>query len=279
MTEENLWIRDNWDQGKGRSVAIKLKCALESFQSRYQKIDVYQTECFGKMLMLDDVIMFTEFDEFAYHEMIAHVALHVHPNPKRVLIIGGGDGGALREVLKHDVEGVHLCEIDEEVINVSKQYFPTLTSGFDDSRLRVYYEDGAKFIKDKRGAYDIIVVDSTDPWGPAEVLFEEEFYRDMHDALTNEGIVITQSESMFYDQDTIQNLFDFNKKIYPIVKYYYTLVPTYPSGTIGFSFCSKKYDPVKYLRAIKIDGLKYYNRDVHNAAFALPNFIKEIILI
>jgi len=277
MNDQTFWIRDKWDERRGRSLTVKILETLESYQTKYQKIAIYQTECFGKMMQLDDVIMFTEFDEFAYHEMISHVALHVHPNPQNVLIIGGGDGGAAREVLKHNINRVDLCDIDEEVTKLSRKYFPTIASKLDDPRLHLHHEDGAQFIRERKGEYDVIIVDSTDPWGPAEVLFKEAFYRDMYAALTEDGIVITQSESMYYDQPRIKELFDFNQKIFKIVKYFYTLVPTYPSGQIGFSFCSKKYDPLADSKDVTIDDLKYYTKAIHQAAFVLPNFMKKIV--
>ena len=277
MINEDKWVTDKWDKLQGRTISIKVKKVLESYKSKFQKIDVYETECFGKMFLLDDIIMLTEFDEFAYHEMIAHVPLSVHPNPKKVLIIGGGDGGTAREVLKHPVEEVHLCEMDEEVINVSKKHFPNLASNLDNSKVKIFYEDGSKFLKEKKKEYDVIIVDSTDPIGIGKTLFKKEFYKDLYESLTDEGIVVTQSESMFYHQDIIKELFENNKQIFPILKYYFTNIPTYPSGTIGFSFCSKKYDPIKDMEDKKIEGLKYYNPEIHKAAFVLPNFMKKII--
>ncbi|MBL7101057.1 MAG: polyamine aminopropyltransferase [Nanoarchaeota archaeon] len=275
VKEEGLWITDKWDKVRGRTIAVKVKKVLESCKSEFQKIEVYETECFGRMLVIDGIIMLTDFDEFAYHEMIVHVPLSVHPNPRKVLVIGGGDGGAVRELLKHPVEEVHVCEIDKEVISISKKYFPDLASGFDDPRVKVFNEDGAEFVKKKQ--YDVIIVDSTDPIGPGKALFEAEFYKDLYGSLAEDGIAVTQSESMFYDKELIKKLFDSNKKIFPIVKYYFTNVPTYPSGTIGFSFCSKKYDPIKDRKDKKLEGLKYYNPETHESAFVLPSFIKDII--
>ncbi|MBN1277066.1 MAG: polyamine aminopropyltransferase [Deltaproteobacteria bacterium] len=277
MNGKDFWINDAWDKEKGRSISIKIKSSLESCRSEFQQIDVYESECFGRLLALDNIIMLTEADEFAYHEMISHVALNVHPDPRRVLIIGGGDGGTAREVLKHDVEEVHLCEIDREVIRVSIKYFPTISTCFDDQRMKVVTDDGAEYIKGYKDFFDLVIVDSSDPIGPARVLFAEEFYNNIHDSLTEDGIAVTQSESMFYDKGLIKDLFVFNKRIFPIVRYFYTLVPTYPSGTIGFSFCSKKYDPVKDMHKKIIPDLRYYNYDIHKAAFMLPNFINQIV--
>lgn len=240
------WFEENLDIAKGKKIKVQYESLIESVQTPFQKIDIYQTVPFGKMLVHDDVIMLTEFDESHYHEMIAHVPLHVHPHPANVLVIGGGDGGTLREVLKHtEVSSAHLCEIDEMVVRVCQKHLPALSCSFDDPRVELFFEDGAKFVKEKKNFYDLIIVDSSDPIGPAEVLFQKEFYQGMHRALKPDGIVVTQSESFLYNMDIIKNIANFSKEIFPIYHYYYTMVPTYPSGVIGFSFCSKKYHPLR----------------------------------
>lgn len=273
--EEQLEIKD------GRMIKIQYKELLDSVQSQFQQIDVYDTVSFGKMLVHDDVIMVTEFDEAHYHEMIVHVALNVHANPRRVLVIGGGDGGTLREVLKHQqVQSAHLCEIDGQVIETCKRHFPNLSCSFDDPRAEVFLEDGAEFVKKRENFYDVIIVDSSDPIGPAEVLFQEQFFRSMSNALTHDGIVITQSESFQYHRHIIKNIVASNKKIFPLYFYYYSMVPTYPSGVIGFSFCSKKYHPIEDFnpkRADALTGLKYYNKEIHKAAFVLPQGFAEFL--
>ncbi len=263
---------------KGRAVSIGIKKLLEQKQTTYQFIQIFDTNYFGRMMTIDGAVMLTEYDEFAYHEMIVHVPLLVHPNPGKVLVIGGGDGGTVREIVKHNgVEEIHLCEIDKEVVELSKKYFPNVISAFDDSRLKIFYEDGAKFVKGRKDEYDIIIVDSTDPAGPGEALFKEEFYRDLKDATKEDGIIVTQSESLYYYRNLIKGMVGFNKKLYPIYKYYNTLVPSYPSGIIGFSFCSKKYEPMNFdeKRAAGLKDLKYYTPEIHRAAFALPKFFKE----
>ena len=275
------WFEELLEVDKGRIIKIQYKELLESHQSQFQKIDIYDTVPFGKMLVHDNVIMVTEFDEAHYHEMIIHVALNVYPDPQRVLVIGGGDGGTLREVLRHkEVQTAHLCEIDGDVIRLCKKHFPALSSSFDDPRVEVFTEDGAEFIKKRENYYNVIFVDSSDPIGPAEVLFQEQFFRNMSRALTPDGIVITQSESFQYHRNIIKNIVSFNKKIFPVYSYYYTMIPTYPSGLIGFSFCSKKYDPLKDFKPEKADaltGLKYYNKDIHRAAFVLPQAVSEFM--
>ncbi len=272
-----MWIDDAWDKKRGRTISIKVKKKIETFKSGFQTISVYETECFGKCLVLDNVIMLTEFDEFAYHEMIVHPAMNVHPSPKRVLVIGGGDGGTIREVLKHDVDRVVLCEIDEHVIRLSRKHFPGIASGYDDPRVAVACEDGAAFVRKEKNAFDVVIVDSTDPVGPGEVLFKEAFYRDVSAALGEEGIAVAQCESMHYDLDRIKGLLDFNRRIFTHAKFYYTLIPTYPSGTIGFQFCSKKLDPIKDARQKNIKGLRYYTPRIHGAAFTLPAFAAEAL--
>jgi spermidine synthase len=225
--------------------------------------------------------MLTEFDEFAYHEMIAHVPLAVHSCPESVLVIGGGDGGTVREVLKHpDVKQVDVCEIDEDVIKVCRQYLPSLASSFDDGRVRVLFEDGARYVRQHPGAYDVIIVDSTDPVGPGQILFQQAFYEDMKTALKEGGIAVTQCESMYFHQDVIRGVYAFVRRLYPKWGYYYTLVPTYPSGIIGFFFCSLGPDPIEDIlseRVERLQGLKYYTADVHRAAFTLPRFGMELI--
>jgi spermidine synthase len=272
-----MWLYDAWDKRRGRTITIKATKKLGSCKSALQSMAVYETECFGRALVIDNVIMVTEFDEFAYHEMIAHPALHVHPAPESVLVIGGGDGGTIREVLKHNVKRVVLCEIDEAVIDISKKYMPEIAAGYSDPRVSVVCEDGAAYVRREKNTFDVILVDSTDPAGPGEVLFREPFYRDMAASLRENGIAVTQSESMYYDTETIRKLFEFNRKIFPVLRYYYTLIPTYPSGTIGFSFCSKKPDPIADTKDKGIKGLKYYSQEIHRAAFTLPNFVRDAI--
>ncbi len=252
---------------------------LEKIVSPYQTIEVYQTEFFGNMLVIDGIIMLTDYDNSAYHEMIAHVPLIAHPRPKRVLIVGGGDGGTAQQVLKHtEVQEVTLCDIDKEVINISKKYFPQLATSFNDPRLIVVAEDASQYIKTKENYFDVIIVDSTDPIGPGEVLFQKQFYQNIHSALTEHGIAVTQAESMYYHRDLIERLYKQNAQLFAHTKYYYTVIPTYPSGTIGFYFCSKKHDPFEHVNTKRIKALKdlqYYHKGMHWASFELPAFLKN----
>jgi spermidine synthase len=282
MPGSNLWFDENFEIELGRTLRIKIDGIVEQYDSEFQRIEVYQTRPFGKMLVLDGVIMCTEWDEHAYHEMIVHVPMFTHPGPEKVLVIGGGDGGTVREVLKHPtVKRVDLCEIDEHVVRISRKHLPRMTSGLDDKRVKIVAEDGAKFVHDHKNTYDIIIVDSSDPIGPAEVLFSEEFYASMKESLTEGGIAATQSESFYYHGDIVERLTGYAKKLFAIPGYYFTVVPTYPSGIIGFTLCSKKYHPFRDYREERVaplqPGLQYYNPAIHRAAFALPSFIKDRI--
>ena len=278
--ESHLWFDEILEFEAGRTLRIKIRNLIEKFESKYQSIEIYETKPFGRMLVLDGVIMCTEWDEHAYHEMITHVPMCVHPRAENVLVIGGGDGGTIREVLRHDgVRKVDLCEIDPDVVRLSIKHLPTMACSFNDPRVTVYNEDGARFVRERRQGYDIIIVDSSDPIGPAEVLFSEEFYMAMKDSLREDGIAVTQSESFYYHGDIVDRLTGFAKRHYAVPAYYFTVVPTYPSGIIGFTFCSKKYHPLndfneERARAL-LPRLKYYNPDIHRGSFALPTFIKE----
>ena len=276
-----MWIEEKLEIKNGRALKVRITKSLEKVKSEFQEIEVVESEPFGKILLIDGIIMLTDADEFCYHEMITHIPLCVHPKAQKVLVIGGGDGGTVREILKHDsVNEVDVCEIDEKVIEISRRHFPYLANSFNDPKVKVYCEDGNKFIKNHKDEYDIIIVDSSDPVGPAEILFRREFYEAMYQALKNNGIVVTQAESFFYHKKIIKSLFSFIKEIYPISEYYYTLVPTYPSGIIGFTFCSKKYHPIQDFNEteiLKLNGLKYYNKEIHKASFALPAFVQEYI--
>ena len=281
MNNHEIWIEEKYELKNGRALKIRITKSIDKITSKFQEIEVVDSEAFGKILLIDGVIMLTEADEFCYHEMIVHVPLCVHPDAEKVLVIGGGDGGTVREVLKHDnIKQVEVCELDEKVIELSKKHFPNLANSFSDDRVKIYYEDGNKFIKKHQNEYDLILVDSSDPIGPAEVLFKKEFYQSMYHALNERGIIVSQAESFFYHKKIIKNLFSFIGEMFPISNYYYTLVPTYPSGIIGFTFCSKKYHPINnfnHQEFLKLRNLKYYDEDIHKAAFALPVFAQKYI--
>ena len=264
--------------------SIQIDKQLHSEQTEFQRIDIFESKEFGRMMVLDGYVMLTEKDEFIYHEMIVHVPMAVHPNPKRVLIIGGGDGGTARELLRYkNVESVDLVEIDERVVDISRKYLPQTACSFDDERLHCYFEDGLKFIRHCNNEYDLINVDSTDPFGPGEGLFTKEFYGNCYKALKEDGIMVNQHESPFYDEDAfaMQRAHQRIVKSFPISSVYQAHIPTYPSGHWLFGFASKKYHPVLDFDAKRWNALglktRYYNANLHNASFALPNYVEELM--
>jgi spermidine synthase len=269
------WFFEMLEVKKGQSLALKGKL-LYSKRSPYQKIEVYDTNGFGRMLALDNIIQLTEYDEFTYHEMIVHPALFVHPKPERVLVIGGGDGGTIREIEKHsDVKEIHLCDLDEEVVLTAKKFLPFTAKGFNDKRVSLFHEDGFRFLKGRKKYYDVIIVDSTDPIGPGKTLFGSNFYKLVFDSLKEDGIMINQCEDFFFFKKFVKETAKKIKKLFPKFKYYFTITPSY-GGKIGFGFASKKYDALK-TREKKINGkLNYYTPKIHKAAFVLPKFAEEI---
>ncbi|WP_455662219.1 polyamine aminopropyltransferase [Pradoshia sp.] len=265
-------------------LSIKVEKQLYSGQSDYQRIDIYESKEFGRFLTLDGFMMMTEKDEFIYHEMITHVPMMVHPNPERVLLIGAGDGGAVRELVKYEnVKQIDLVEIDEMVVEVCRKYLSKTACALDDPRLQIHYEDGLKHIRSCENQYDLIIVDSTDPFGPGEGLFTREFYGSCYKALRKDGIMVNQHESPFYEED-VAAMQRAHKRIvesFPISYVYQAHIPTYPSGHWLFGFASKKYHPVKDLKreAFRDAGLntRYYNPKLHIGAFSLPTYVEELL--
>lgn len=263
--------------------SIKVDKMIYSAQSDFQRIDIFESKEFGRFLTLDGLMMVNEKDEFIYHDMITHIAMATNPNIKRVLIIGGGDGGTAREVARYkSIEQIDMVEIDELVVKASIEYLQYTACSLDDKRVNLYYEDGIKFIKKNKNYYDLILVDSTDPIGPGEGLFTEAFYKDAYDALTSEGILINQNESPFYAsyQHEMKRAQSKIKKVFPIAMAYQYHMPTYPSGHWLFGFASKKYHPINDFNAeawLKL-GLKtkYYNVDLHKGCFAIPTYVKDM---
>lgn len=264
--------------------SIRVDRQLFSGQSELQRIDVFDSPEFGRFLVLDGYMMLTEKDEFIYHEMIVHVPMAVHPNVKKVLVIGAGDGGVIRELCRYEtIETIDMVEIDELVVEVSKKYLPTTACCFDDPRLNIFYQDGLRFVRTKENEYDLIIVDSTDPFGPGEGLFTKEFYGNCFKALNETGIMVNQHESPFYQTDAIA-MQRAHKRIvesFPISRVYQAHIPTYPSGHWLFGFASKKYHPIKDFQKTKWNArgmkTKYYNTGIHIGSFALPNYVEELL--
>ena len=276
----NVWYSELHDGQSG--LTLKINRIVESKESEFQRIDIIENKDFGRLLVLYGSLMVCDNDNNAYNEMITHVPLFSHPSPKEVLIIGGGDCGALTEVLKHpEVERCTMCEIDKMVVETSRKYFPKLTVGLEDLRANVVFDDGKKYIEESKEKFDIIILDLSDPIGPAADLFQKSFHQQVFDCLKDDGILVAQTESPFYNKKTVSALYSNLKSIFPLVKMYTCFMPIYPSTYWSFGFCSKKYDPLTDFDAERYDKLnlatRYYNDDVHKGAFALPRFVKELI--
>ncbi len=274
---DQLWFYEKHTSGYG--VHWRVKEVLHSEKTEYQELQIIDTVECGRTLVLDGNIQVSEMDEFIYHEMIVHIAMNSHPYPEKILIIGGGDGGTAREVLKHDsVLQVDLVEIDSRVVENSKIYLPTMACSFQDSRLNLYIEDGIEFVQNTENYYDIVIIDSSDPIGPAVQLYSQGFYLDVCNRLKSDGMIAVQSESPIFYQDTFINVFENLSSVFDTVKVYLAPVVTYTAGPWSFTLGSKKWDPERITGDKKpINGLRYYNEDVHKGAFILPQFIKEIL--
>ena len=271
-----LWFTEKQTEKFG--ITAKVNKTLHTEQTDFQKLDMIETEEFGNMLVLDGMVMTTEKDEFVYHEMVAHVPLFTHPNPRHVLVVGGGDGGVIREVLKHpSVEKATLVEIDGKVIEYSKQYLPSIAGMLEDPRVEVKVDDGFMHIAQSENEYDVIMVDSTEPVGPAVNLFTKGFYEGISKALREDGVFVAQTDNPWFHQQLIQTVFRDVKETFPITRLYTANIPTYPSGLWTFTIGSKKYDPleVEESRFHDIDT-KYYTKDLHRAAFVLPRFVEQL---
>ena len=264
-------------------MSIRVDKQLHTEQSEFQRIDVFESKEFGRFLTLDGLMMLTEKDEFIYHEMITHVAMASNPEIKNVLVIGAGDGGTVRELTRYEtVENIDMVEIDERVVEVSREFLQQTACKLDDPRVNIFYDDGLRFVRSKESCYDLIIVDSTDPFGPGEGLFTSEFYGNCFNALTEKGILVNQHESPYYPDDAkaMQRAHKRIREFFDVCRVYQAHIPTYPSGHWLFGFASKAVDPI----AADIEkwndlGIKtrYYNTDLHKGCFAIPNYVKELL--
>ena len=257
---------------------------LFSGESEYQRIDVFESAEFGKFVALDGEIVFSEKDEFIYDEMVTHVPMAVHPNVKNVLIIGGGDGGVAKELIQYPgIESIDVVETDKMFVDVCREIFPEVACGLEEERVHVYYDDGLRFLRGKKNCYDLIINDSTDPFGHTEGLFTKEFYGSCYNALREDGIMVNQHESPFYAADAaaMQRAHKRIVECFPISRVYQAHIPTYPSGHWLFGFASKKYHPVTDFNptAWTLLGLstRYYNAKLHRSAFSLPTYVEELL--
>jgi spermidine synthase len=287
------WFSEVNSQWPTQALSLEYDAILWDKKSDYQHVQVFHNKVWGNVLVLDGVIQVTEKDEIAYHELIVHIPMFAHKNPERVLVVGGGDGGSIREALKHpSVKEVTICEIDQMVIDVSKQFLPNLAASYADPRVKILCRDAAKYMEEKDviGTYDIIIADTSDPVGPAAALFEAPFYKCMFNALRPGGKVATQAESIWLNLDLIQRLVTANLGTFANVEYATTQIPTYPCGQIGFLLCSKAEEvkgksrkrptckkPLRKPDEEFSKKLRFYTPEVHQAAFVLPKFVTEAI--
>lgn len=287
----DMYTRNVWFTDKDENQAVSLRYTgevLHDVQTDFQRVRILESPKYGKLLTLDDMFMTTENDEFHYHEMIAHPAMFAHKNVKNILVIGGGDGGTIREVLRHDtVEKVTMVEIDGEVIEACKKYLPSIAAEFNNPKLDLIVGDGIEYVKNASPeAYDMIIVDGSDPVGPAEGLFSVAFYNDCYKALNSNGFLVSQGESPKFNENTFADVHKTIRGLFGEGNAHVALfyVPTYPTGMWSFQFGIKNGDmSLRDIDTEEVDafvdaeGLKYYNSEIHYAALALPNFVKDLL--
>lgn len=276
-----LWYTEN--HTNNIRFSIRIDKPIYSGQSEFQRIDVFESVEFGRFFTLDGLMMVTEKDEFIYHDMIVHVPMASSPAIKKVLVIGAGDGGTIRELTRYNsIEHIDMVEIDKKVVDICLEFIPQTSCRLNDKRVHIYYEDGLRFVRDKENEYDLIIVDSTDPFGPGEGLFTREFYGNCYKALKSDGILVNQHESPYYDSyaKSMKRAHLRIEEFFPICRVYQAHIPTYPSGHWLFGFASKTIDPLDF-NADEWNALdlktRYYNTDLHKGCFALPNYVKEML--
>ena len=284
MASRDGWFSESEVMWPGQAMSLKVEEVLYEGRSEFQDVLVFRSATYGNVLVLDGIIQLTERDEFSYHETIAHIPMHSHVNPQNVLIVGGGDGGVLREVCKHSgVQHIVVCEIDRQVVSVARKFFAGSTAtAFDDPRVTLVHADAAEYVKGQRSTYDVIIVESSDSLRAAETLFSRNFYESLRTALRPGGVVCSQSECIWLHLDVIGEALGHCTQVFPSVDYAYTTIPTYPSGQIGFLICSSApghvlrapiREPTPELQAT----LKYYAAASHAAAFVLPSFAEATV--
>lgn len=280
----DLVYSQRWDDDT--KISIKLKRHIYTEQTKYQRIDFFESETYGVIFTLDGLVMVTQKDEFIYHEMITHVAMATNPDIKKVLIIGGGDGGTSREIARYShIEKIDMVELDERVVRLCQKYLPQTAGHLDkDPRINLYFEDGLAYVKNAPdGVYDLIIVDSTDPISYGEGLFTTEFYQSCYRILSEDGILVNQHESPYFEfhANEMKKAHKKIRGIFPKVKVYQYHIPTYPSGHWLFGFASKKYDPLDDHKPEIWESMgiktRYYNSDIHRGAFALPTYVREML--
>ncbi len=261
---------------RSSGIFFETKRTLFKKKSPFQEIEVIENPYFGRMLLLDGLVQTTEKDEFFYHEMLIHPAMVTHHEPRQILIIGGGDGGALKQVLRHPIEEVRMVEIDPDVIAVAKKYFPWLLPSLEDDRANILIADGKEFLEKSRDKYDVVLVDSSEPVGPSVSLHKRNFYELIKDRLAPGGIACAQMGAPFYQGEALKRAKNDMKDVFGIARFYLSPVPTYPGGNWCYVYLSDQVDPFDIKREPPPD-LQYYNLEIHKAAFALPNYLQKIL--
>ncbi|SDX51767.1 spermidine synthase [Marininema mesophilum] len=278
--EGTLWLTDV-EEEFGFRADWQVNRILYRETSAFQEVMVVETEGFGKALVLDGILQTTEKDAFIYNEMITHIGLATHPSPKKVCLIGGGDCGAVQEIVKYPaVEKVDMVEIDPKVVEASRKYLPEIAGkGEPDSRIVFHFEDGVRLVQDGDGEYDILIVDSSDPVGPASQLFVSSFYQGVHRRLANDGLMVCQSQSPVFHPDIFRRVHQQLKEIFPIVKTYLASVPTYPGGIWSFTIASKHFDPedVAGRSRLQVTDTRYVDENVWASCFHLPKYVNETL--
>lgn len=276
---------DMWIYTANGQISMRVSRELYSAESEYQKIEVFESPDYGRLLALDGDVIFSSADEFIYNEMVAHVPMAVHPHVKNVLIIGGGDGGVAREFTAYpEIETIDVVEPDEMFVQVSREFFPEAARSFENPKVNIIYQDGLRFLRGRKAEYDIIINDSTDPFGHTEGLFTKEFYGSCYRVLRDDGIMIYQHGSPFFDED--ETAFRaMHRKVYqsfPISRVYQAHIPTCPSGYWMFGFASKKYHPINDFDPARWNarGIKtwYYTTNLHLGAFLLPKYVEDLLV-
>ncbi len=274
--EMELWYTEKQTPHAGLTCTVKetlLRCRTE-----YQELAVLDTFQFGRMLVLDGMVQTTIADEYVYHEMIVHPPMFTHPRPENVVVIGGGDGGTVREICKYpSVRKVVLVEIDAQVVEASRRFLPELACSLDDPRVEIHFTDGIEYIRSLNDFCDLIIVDSTEPVGPAIGLFDTPFYQSVFRALKEDGILVAQTESPFFNAELIRSVFPRVKSVFPACYFYLAAIPTYPSGLWSFTMGSKKYDPRKPAGTFSPEDTRYYWPGIHGSFLVLPRFVQELL--
>lgn len=275
--EESLWLWDDLPE-LDMEVGYRVEALLHYEQSPFQEISIIDTKGFGRMLVLDGTPQVTVKDGFIYNEMLTHIAMTSHPEPKKVAMIGGGNCGPAREAAKYkSAQHIDVVEIDQRVVEVCRTWMTKETADERSGRIRMIYEDGYKWIQEQKNSYDVLLVDRSDPYGPATSLYKPQFYQYVYDSLTDEGIAVFQSGSPYYYANILKSTVSSLKKLFPVVRVYTCTVPIFPGGIWSFTLASKKWDPLDAdLNRLQWQDAKYMDPEIYLASFALPKYVKNL---